>query len=767
MAQTPISASVNFSGTTPVTIYTVPTGKTAVVNSVIPTSVVGSAATVTLNKVSSGTVYPLALSVQTSYPVASGSNYYLNPVPTVNLLPGPITLTAGESISLSTSTSTYFKDPLGVSNSALKLTNGNYVNGNYVVLGQDTSTGYGLVLTSTDGLTWTQRTFNFYVVTQDITYGNGYYVICNQATAGKIHYSTDLATWTEVSLPAGAAMYSITFGGNKFLVGGSGGNAFYSTSTPLSWTQVVFPNGNYTGTINSVSYIGTNYVFATSGPTFTTTDFSTYVSVNYMYDSTGWAGCTANATRFYSTTYTAPVSVANRVVQYTTDGITFTNGTTVTFNGGDSQTYPIALGNGAMLLMPQYWYGTSLKYTRSSDGLTWTNITGLNITNYTTAGTSYTQAVYPVIDSTRNFIGTALNATKIQFNLVAADGAITASSSINFNANNLSGNFSFAGNPTTGTWIAGCGGYYSVDTSFTGWYHGTGPTVGSDATGNFTAVYRPSYGSISTCHYRPGTNGFMIGMQNGYVGTTTSQSTGMSNIQRPTSNGSNVACFACDGNTATSAIAYIQTDGFGAVSRDQGNTWTTMRVPGDSFGTQEGYASKCLQYVNGLWIAQNTSGQTFVSTNALVWTTAPIEVTNMATLNSNNVFLSSKGVFASSGSSVTSFTRSSTTVYTNYPSNRNMIYANSKYLLGYGGSVNQSTDLATWTSASVSNTTINDVQYWSTNNGTALLADGSGNFLAVGSKRDSPSSEGKIGKTTTVNAALVVGNVTAGIVEIS
>ena len=142
MAQTPKSASVLFGSTTATTIYTVPALSTAIVKSVIPTSVIGSPALVTLNKVSSsGTVFPLAVAADTAFPVQTGTYYHVNQIPNLNLLPGPITLSAGESISISTSTATNFKDPISVSNTNYIFYGANYVNGNYVVLGQDTSTG--------------------------------------------------------------------------------------------------------------------------------------------------------------------------------------------------------------------------------------------------------------------------------------------------------------------------------------------------------------------------------------------------------------------------------------------------------------------------------------------------------------------------------------------------------------------------------------------------------------------------------------------------
>jgi hypothetical protein len=768
MAQTPISASVNFGSTTPTTIYTVPGGATAVVKSVIPVSVVGAAATVTLNKVTSaGTVYPLVVNAQTQYDTSTSTYYVVNAIPNVNLLPGPITLSAGESISISTSTSTYFKDPLGLSNTNYKLTNGNFVNGYYVALGQDASTGLGLILTSTDGITWTKRTFNFYVVTQDIIYGNGYYVVCNQSTGGTIHYSTDLVTWTEVALPSAAAMYSITYGGGKFLTAGNG-KAFYATTTPLSWTAVVFPSGNASITTYTVSYIGTNYVFSTSGNLFTTTDFSTWNTPSYAYDSSGFSGTVAVYANKLYVSYSNPVnSVANRSVAYSSDGITFTNGTTSTTSGSPYNPAVLAFGNGGIILSPSYWPGTPISYSKSADGLTWTNVTGLSITNYANPAISYSGSVYPLFDTTRNYMFSQ-GAPNIQFNAVASDGTITAAASMSFSANSFYGNYAVAGNPTAGTWVAGSAAYFLANSNYSGFYYGSSPTNGNDSSSTGAILYIPSYGGITSALYLPGSNGFIFGTYKGYLWTNAAyNSTSIANIQRPTAVNSPIAAFACDGNTATSTIVYVQSNGYGAVSRDQGATWTNMQLPGGSFGNQTDYGTRCLQYVNGTWMAVNTSGQVFYSTTALTWSTAPTGVTNMATVNSNNVFLSSDGVFSTTGSNVTTFTKQSSTAFTSYPSNRNLIYASSTYLLGNGSTVYRSTDLATWTSASVSSTAINDVQYWSTANGTALLPDGSGNFLAVGAKRSSPSVEGKIGKPTTVSAALVVGNVTAGIVEIS
>jgi hypothetical protein len=645
------------------------------------------------------------------------------------------------------------------------------VNGYYVALSQVAATGFGLVLTSTDGLTWTKRTFNFYVLNRDITFGNGYYVICNQSSSGKIHYSTDLVTWTEVSLPSPYAMYSIEFGNNKFVVGGASGFAFSATSTPVTWTAITFPNGGNSGAINSIRYIGTNYVFGTAGPTFTSTNLSTFATPSYVYDYSGVAGgrVTASATRFFHTVANAVADYPTRALQYSTDGATWTNATFSATSGIIyTNAYPLAFGNGAMTYMQSYWDGGAQKYSRSADnGTTWTNVTGFTPSLYTNAGTSNAQSVYPVIDTTRSYV--AFNcAESIQMHAVDASGNVTAASAFTaFTQTQYAGTFGFAGNPTTGTWIAAPSAYYTGNTQYWGWFHGTGPTNGTNGQSTNAIVYQPSIGYCTSTQYRPAANGFFFGTANGYVGFNTSQSATSFNWVRPTAQTSAIAAFACDGNLATSKIVYIQNNGYGAVSQNQGIDWTVMRLPGSGFPNHTSDSGRCLQYVNGVWIATNSSGQSFYSPNGLSWSTAPIEVQNLETMNSNNVFLSSYGVFVSSGSNVSTFTLTNSTGYTAYPSLRNMAYAGSKYLIGYGGTVYSSTDLITWTAATVSSTQINDVAYWSTSRGTTLLSDGSGNIMPIGSSRTSPLAEGKIGKPITVANSLVVGNVTAGIVEIT
>jgi len=157
MAQTPISATSLVGSTTPTTLYTVPAGATAVVKSVLTSSLIGGFPIMTVNKVTGGTTYPIVVEQVSGY--NSSNNYQA--VKSNNLLSGPITLTAGQSLSVSTTTSPAYKFPTTYSpttNPGQRVNNINYLNGQYIAVGYDNSVQLGLVLTSPDGITWTART---------------------------------------------------------------------------------------------------------------------------------------------------------------------------------------------------------------------------------------------------------------------------------------------------------------------------------------------------------------------------------------------------------------------------------------------------------------------------------------------------------------------------------------------------------------------------------------------------------------------------------
>jgi hypothetical protein len=68
---------------------------------------------------------------------------------------------------------------------------------------------------SSDGITWNLANINFNAV--GITYGNGFFVGLTESGANRIYYSTDAITWTATASPTLNTYRDITFGENTFV----------------------------------------------------------------------------------------------------------------------------------------------------------------------------------------------------------------------------------------------------------------------------------------------------------------------------------------------------------------------------------------------------------------------------------------------------------------------------------------------------------------------------------------------------------------------
>lgn len=95
----------------------------------------------------------------------------------------------------------------------------------------------GLVMTSVDGVAWTQVTTNISSVTLlSIAFGNGIYVATSFSPAN-VYSSTDLATWTLRQATSGAPQ--VIFGGGVFVA--TSGD-IYSSTNGTSWTLRTRPD---------------------------------------------------------------------------------------------------------------------------------------------------------------------------------------------------------------------------------------------------------------------------------------------------------------------------------------------------------------------------------------------------------------------------------------------------------------------------------------------------------------------------------------------
>ena len=142
-----------------------------------------------------------------------------------------------------------------------------YGNGKFVAVGgrpdkiiQGTSTGAGGKMAySTDGVTWTEVTNSYFETSEiySVYHGNGKFVAGGMS--GKMAYSTDGVNWTEVDSPFGSSsIHSTYYGNGKFVAGGNGGKIAYSTDG-ITWTAV--SNSTFgTNPISSICYGNGKYV---------------------------------------------------------------------------------------------------------------------------------------------------------------------------------------------------------------------------------------------------------------------------------------------------------------------------------------------------------------------------------------------------------------------------------------------------------------------------------------------------------------------------
>ena len=107
-----------------------------------------------------------------------------------------------------------------------------YAGGKFLIVGRN-----GLILTSPDGITWTQQTSGTTEDLLSVTYGENKYVIVGGN--GIILTSPDGITWTTQTSGTTRQLRSVTFGNGVFvIVGGLSGNEIILTSPDgITWTQ--------------------------------------------------------------------------------------------------------------------------------------------------------------------------------------------------------------------------------------------------------------------------------------------------------------------------------------------------------------------------------------------------------------------------------------------------------------------------------------------------------------------------------------------------
>ena len=93
-----------------------------------------------------------------------------------------------------------------------------YGNGLFVAVG---GLGFGTILTSPDGVSWTERTSGTYNPLSSVTYGNGTFVAVGEG--GTILTSPDGVSWTERASPTKDFLNGVAYGNGTFVAVGKDG----------------------------------------------------------------------------------------------------------------------------------------------------------------------------------------------------------------------------------------------------------------------------------------------------------------------------------------------------------------------------------------------------------------------------------------------------------------------------------------------------------------------------------------------------------------
>ena len=153
--------------------------------------------------------------------------------------------------------------------------------GVFVVVGDS-----GNIWSSTDGITWTQRTSGHTNSLQRVRFENGVFIT---AGASNIMTSTDGITWTNRSTGAGSQCRSIGYvGNNTWIAGFDSSTGYRSTDNGTNWSSFTLPSGY--SSLFSVAGNGTGFVLGgvnVNGLIYSLNYGSTWASIGSMSGISG------------------------------------------------------------------------------------------------------------------------------------------------------------------------------------------------------------------------------------------------------------------------------------------------------------------------------------------------------------------------------------------------------------------------------------------------------------------------------------------------
>jgi hypothetical protein len=250
----------------------------------------------------------------------------------------------------------------GLEGSVRNITDVAYGNGAFAAVGQ------GVVVKSTDGITWTSSLTDPSPQHQKIAYANGIWTVGGDF--GSIRTSTDLVTWTTATsnLPTGATgniRALVSNASNRFLSWGQYGLARVST-----------PSKKFTSPTSVSAVSNTRFVVLDQNAIWETSDLVNYNSLSLAWTSVSTTLLTSVNTIAYGNGVFAGGAGGTTAIR-STNGTTWTTSSHFMVNGMGQTKY----GNGIFMGIGAGGYNTA-QWRRSTDGITWATISpGFSIAN--------------------------------------------------------------------------------------------------------------------------------------------------------------------------------------------------------------------------------------------------------------------------------------------------------------------------------------------------------------------------------------------------
>lgn len=501
-------------------------------------------------------------------------------------------------------------------------------------------TGNNGTYRSTDGISW-QKTST--TVSLSIAYGNNIFV---QSSPNK-YWSTDGVTWTQTTVPGDGRVYYLN---NKFIIGDlTSFGTYYSSTDSVTWTTTTMSNFSY---LNAFAYGNGKYIaLDTNGGTsqsYSSTDLITWTTTSMPYVLSS-----PNSIAYGNGVFVVPEQSFSTTVLVSTNGIVWSINTLPSSAASGISTN-ISFGNGYFYIVGDENGSTTTSYYVSTDGITWNT----NTLPYLTTWNPVIYQNVPITVGTKDisYLANSTSNFQSQINLLAPKtnpvftGSITMpadtkgylNGTVNLNSQTftLPKTIAFSYSPTLNVVnfvVSTDGTIWSLrtlplNTSYTG-FTTNGSVYVVSTQQNVYYSYDLSTWNTSNAY---GGLGSIIYDGNKFVGTVSgtqyiSTSTdGISWVMGTnlsstfSTNNINISyansLYLITNSTSSSTTASYSTDLI---------TWTTTTMPAAGYWGGMKYANSKYLATPNYKTSSAGAGNLAISTNGITWTTATMPITGL------------------------------------------------------------------------------------------------------------------------------------------